>query len=618
MKTVFTIILGFLCSTVTLAQTGPAGVGNSASNGLWLKADDIIQTNNTDVATWQDASGNGNTANQTLLSLQPNFFSTSALNGMPIVRFDGIDDEMAVADDPILDNTSGITYYAVLRPNNLNGSPRGILGKRITFTNPAEYAYTWFFHTGNRLNLDVNTQNNRFNTGSTTFSNATNYILSWNFDGTLPSSIRSQIRSGSTSLVRATENSTAVSSSNQDVAIGALNVGYGTYLGADYAEIIHFNYALDSVDHILVQNYLSAKYNISTANNDIYDEDDASNGNYDFDVAGIGRVSTTDLNDDAQGSGIVRILNPTNLNDNEYLIWGHDGALQQAAELVDVPPSIQARFERVWRVSEVNGSGTAIDVGNVDIRFDLNGLGPVTASDLRLLIDTDNDGSFADETIGTGGLISGATALGGDLFEFAGVSAISNNLRFTIGSVNIGQTPLPIELIDFNATVIYDKVKLQWETSIESNNDFFTIERSTDGKNWDKLLNVKGAGNSSLPISYLTIDDRPFLGISYYRLKQTDFDGQFSYPATRSVNISFKKRATVTIYPNPTNGELIIVGARMELNEISLFNSLGQNVTGLVKITSDESGKSTADLSVLSSGVYYIKTKTTFHKVYKQ
>lgn len=315
-----------------LGQSGPGGVGNSASNGLWLKADDIPQLNNTALSTWVDASGNGNNAIQTTGALTPNFLTTSSLNGMPIVRLDGINDEMAVLDSPILDGSAGITFYAVVRPNNLNGNPRGILGKRITYTNPSEYAYTWFFWSGNRINLDVNTNNDRFDSGSTTFSNATNYILSWDFDGTLPSTQRSRLRSESTVILNSTESSTVISNSNQNLAIGALNVGYGTYLGADYAEIIHFNYALDNVDHILVQNYLSAKYAIPIATNDLYDKDDVANGNFDFDVSGIGQLSTTEFNNDAKGSGIVQILNPTGLDDDEFLIWGHNDGDQQATE----------------------------------------------------------------------------------------------------------------------------------------------------------------------------------------------------------------------------------------------------------------------------------------------
>ncbi|MDX1350875.1 MAG: T9SS type A sorting domain-containing protein [Putridiphycobacter sp.] len=619
MKTLLSQVFILTIIAISHAQTGPGGVGNTSSNGLWLRADNINQVNNTDVATWLDGSGNSNDANQITVSLQPNYFSTSALNGMPIVRLDGVDDEMAVDDSPILDNSVGITFYTVLRPNNLNGSPRGILGKRITFTDPAEYAYTWFFHTSNRLNLDVNTQNNRFDTGGTTFSNGVNYILSWDFDGTLPAAQRSRIRSGSTDIVRSTESGTAVSSSNQQVAIGALNVGYGTYLGADYAEIIHFNYALDTVDHILVQNYLSAKYNISIASNDIYTQDDAGNGNYDFDVAGIGQVAGGFVNDDAQGSGIVRILNPSNLNNNEFLIWGHDGGIQQATEFGDVPGTVQARFDRVWRVNEVNGAGVGVDVGSVDVRFDLTGLGPVTAADLRLLVDTDNDGVFSDETTGTGGIISGATALGGSIFEFTNVSSITNNARFTLGTINSGQTPLPIELISFSATAVNNSiVQLDWQTASEHNNDYFTVERSADNNHWESIKKVPGAKNASTVLSYKVVDYTPLFGISYYRLKQTDFDGQFSYSQTKSVVVKKLNDAQILLFPNPAKDQLTVSASRQDLANMQVYDVIGQNVTKQVRFIIDGLTQTTIDLNSLSAGVYFLKTSTTTLKFIKE
>ena len=606
------ILLKFLLFSISFGQTGPGGVGNTASNGVWLRADNIDQTDGTPVISWADASGNANDAEQIDPALQPLYFVSSALNSMPIVRFDGGNDEMAVPDAAILDGTTGITFYTVLRPNNLSGAPRGILGKRVTFTDPTNYAYTWFFYTGSRLYLDVHTQNNRFDTGGSTFSNATNYILSWNYDGTLAAGNRSSIRSESNVIVTSTEASTSLPNSNRDLALGALNTGYGTYLGADYAEVIHFNYALDAVDHIMVQDYLSAKYNIALSSEDYYDEDDPGNGDYDFDVAGIGQISATVFNDDAQGSGIVRISNPRDLNDDEFFIWGHDGGTQQAIESTDVPASLDARFERVWRVSEVNSSLTAVDVGGIDISFDLTGLGSVTTTDLRLLIDTDNDGNFNDETP-----IAGATDLGGDIYQFANLTGITNNLRFTLGTINSIQTPLPIELMHFQAKAIDNEfVELKWLTASETNNDYFTVQRSKDGINWIDLFEVDGAGNSSTLIDYLELDRDPIIGQSYYRLKQTDYDGAFEYSNSQSVFIEINSQE-ILVYPNPTNDQITIIGSEQELSEIRLFNTLGQEITSQVFIEFSNPEMAHIELIDLAPGIFHLKTKTLAEKVIK-
>lgn len=607
------LVITLLWTTISFSQTGPGGVGNSSNNGLWLKANDIIVGSGSPISTWRDASGNANDANQIVApTANPTFQLSSGLNNMPVVRFDGVDDEMAVADADILDNSTGITYYVVLRPNNLNGDPRGILGKRVTFTVLSDYSYTYFFHGGNRLNLDVETQNNRFDAGGTTFSNATNYIVGWDFDGTKPTTSRSRIRNGSEVIGTSSESSAAIQNSNQPLAIGALNVGYNTYLGADYAEVIQYNYYHNEIENILVNNYLSAKYNIPLVSNDVYDEDDAINGNYDFEVAGIGQTLGGINHTEAQGSGIVSVLNPSNLDNDEFFIWGHDNGIQQAVNTTDIPSSIQARLDRVWRVSEVNSSNTSVDVGTIDIRFDLTGLGGVASSDLVLLVDENNDGVFVNETP-----IAGATFVGGNTYQFTSVAAITNNLRFTLGTINNTRTVLPIELLNFTASPVENThVELNWQTASEVDNDFFSVERSMDGSNWEKVVDVIGKGNTQKLESYSVKDDSPLTGLSYYRLKQTDLDQQFSY--SKVVAVEIQRQELVRVYPNPTSDELIISGNKYALNEITIFNNLGQNVTQQTKIKRKGEERVIVDMSMLSKGIYIVKTATAVRKVSKQ
>ena len=112
-------------------------------------------------------------------------------------------------------------------------------------------------------------------------------------------------------------------------------------------------------------------------------------------------------------------------------------------------------------------------------------------------------------------------------------------------------SPLPIELISFNAQVKNDAVHLTWSTATEINNDYFTIERSRDAIHFEPIKKIAGAGNSMTTINYETYDRNPYSGTSYYRLKQTDFDGTYSYSDIRTVRVyeSFKAR----IYPNPTS-----------------------------------------------------------------
>jgi len=577
MKSYFLLVFFFFSILQGFTQTGPGGVGNSTNNGLWLKANDFTQNNNTAVSTWVDASGNGNNAVQVTANKQPLFFNTSNLNAMPIVRLDGSNDEMQVGDAAILDGTSGITYYTVLRPNNLNNQPRGIIGKRISYNVSADYSYTWFFHTSNRLFLDINDAGQRFNTAGA-FSNATNYMLSFDFDGTLASGSRSGIRSTSVDLIRATESSTTITNSNIALTIGALNTNYSNYLGADYAELIQYNYALNQVERIIVENYLSAKYNISLASNNYYDQDNSGNGNYDFDVAGIGRLSASLIHNNSQGSGIVGISSPNNLGDNEFLFWGHNNEALSSFNETDLPATIEGRLQRDWSVTETG------EVGTVTLTIDLSMVfGSKDANDLRLLIDADGIYSAGATLLGPPTLLSGNT------FEWTGVD-LNNNDHFTIGSLDTNQTPLPIMLEFFKGNVTTDKAKvlLDWKTSAEINNAGFYIEKSNDGKNFKTLEFLDGLGTSSVGKTYRYFDSYNQNEVAY-RLKQVDFNGQFTYSKIIFLDEESQNIKTpFQFYPNPTSGAITLLPKTNQVYNVQIIESSGRHFLELEIKTLDE------------------------------
>ncbi|MEJ0054306.1 MAG: hypothetical protein WDN75_00835 [Bacteroidota bacterium] len=152
--------------------------------------------------------------------------------------------------------------------------------------------------------------------------------------------------------------------------------------------------------------------------------DEPTNGDFDYDVAGIGQVDGSNFHNDSQGKSFLRIQYPSNLENGEYFFWGHNNLAAQANNTADVPAGVTARFDRVWRVSETG------EVGTLDLLFDLSGLPDFSslptcdaASSIRLLVDTNNDGLFADQTP-----ISGATNVGGNVYRFANMGPINNNL----------------------------------------------------------------------------------------------------------------------------------------------------------------------------------------------
>jgi predicted SpoU family rRNA methylase len=140
---------------------------------------------------------------------------------------------------------------------------------------------------------------------------------------------------------------------------------------------------------------------------------------------------------------------------------------------------------------------------------------------------------------------------------------------------------LPVKLLSFNATLANEKVNCAWETASEINNDYFTIERSKDGRSFEAFGNVKGQGNSNRNIRYSYTDNNPFSGISYYRLKQTDFDGKYAYSSIKKVGSTEKLATEISLYYENENpivkinslNESIVNMELINLNGIKLFTN---------------------------------------------
>jgi hypothetical protein len=184
---------------------------------------------------------------------------------------------------------------------------------------------------------------------------------------------------------------------------------------------------------------------------------------------------------------------------------------------------------------------------------------------------------------GTGGLI-------GSISSTSIPSVFNSFSTFALADQIGGGNVLPVGLMNFHARPDHSVVDLGWSTSTESNNSYFTIERSRDGLGFDSLQRVNTEalnGNSSTELDYSSVDPNPYPGTSYYRLRQTDLDGKSSYSAIVSVN--FDRTASPSVYPNPTSGALYIGG-------------LDPGVTSMKAEWYDVSGKLLAGETVAVSG----------------
>ena len=105
---------------------------------------------------------------------------------------------------------------------------------------------------------------------------------------------------------------------------------------------------------------------------------------------------------------------------------------------------------------------------------------------------------------------------------------------------------LPIVLVSFEGEVIGNYVKLDWIVASQINNDYYTIEKSLDAYNWEELATLPGAGNSNQEMSYTTYDESPIIGHNYYRLTQTDYDGQFETFRPIAVTIKGERKEVIS------------------------------------------------------------------------
>jgi hypothetical protein len=118
--------------------------------------------------------------------------------------------------------------------------------------------------------------------------------------------------------------------------------------------------------------------------------------------------------------------------------------------------------------------------------------------------------------------------------------------------------PLPIELLFFNGVECEEGNRLSWSTASENNNNYFSIEKTKDGKDWIIVTNLNGAGNSSIQLYYSFIDENIESIINYYRLKQTDYDGNFKYSDIISINNQNNKKKEIYSIVNALGQEVDI------------------------------------------------------------
>ncbi|MGL1889202.1 MAG: DUF2341 domain-containing protein, partial [Reichenbachiella sp.] len=386
-----TLVLLVFMPFLVLAQTGPAGIGNnqgSSSLELWLKADKGVLnasaaaiSDGESVETWQDQSGNSRNATQTTVSNQPTW-TEDGLNGSPILSFEaGNEDHM---DFPELTFTDDATLFVIARARELEFQQGFFLGHETsngklgvwdkTNGNDQRYFIRGFHSPGNAVYDD-----------SQVFASLTSPFMLY-MDKNPSDTYRLIIDGGTPADLFG---GTAYTEDMEFDKIGAANGGDGFSWDGDMVEVIMFSEQINVAQRGLIENYLASKYGI-TIGNDLY----IHQSSHSYDVAGIGQ-SGADTHLSAYSDNILGISTPSDINDGEWMLYGHnngDATAWTTNEQINSDPNLE-RIAKEWRVDKTG------DLGTVTIHIDPTDLPSFNPDFAFYSLWVDVDGDFTNGAV---------------------------------------------------------------------------------------------------------------------------------------------------------------------------------------------------------------------------
>ncbi|MBL7561234.1 hypothetical protein JAO71_15685, partial [Olleya sp. YSTF-M6] len=382
------ITLALLLPFTIFSQSGPGGVGSNQGTSdliIWYRPDNGLSTSGTLIDTWTNSAGlpafdisETGTRRPTLNTVAVNGYgevsfggSQRLRTGLTLTTSNFIINQASSFLVAKADNTSQTSSVYTTDP--LVGSTR--------FTNHIPWNGTVYYDIGSCCS-----QTARIQVGGLT--GLLNYSI-WSYDA--HPSTGKQLYRNENLLQSRPGTSTYNSHSSQRFNLGAATSGTGGFRG-DVTELVVFKQKVNEAQRIIIDNYLSAKFNQALTANDFYTQDNAANGNFDHDVAGIGQASDGSSHTDSQGTGIVRINTPSTLSNGDYLFWGEetkDPTYNFSTETTNYREQLNSK----WRVSKVG------DLGTVSVSFDISAIdltGKQSCQPLQLVVS--NDSNFTSPT----------------------------------------------------------------------------------------------------------------------------------------------------------------------------------------------------------------------------
>ncbi len=299
-------------------------------------------------------------------------------------------------------------------------------------------------------------------------------------------------------------------------------------------------------------------------------------------------------------SGIVAATRATGFDNNNY----RPSDVTNMGALPGIANNSAKTIDRFW-IIDANGYTTkpavTLNFKYIDAEWAANGGNTITEANLRAqrFNSTINDWGGYIEYLPTGTINTGANTVSSVVVPAADF--------FRSWTLNDNSVPLPIELMNFDATCINKETVLEWCTASEKNNDYFTIEQSADGINFQSIGTVPGNGTTDIKHCYKFVAGPGIANVNYYRLKQTDYNKISTAGKIISLDACDNILDNATLTNNGTKTVGIIVNSTYDGNyELNVHNSLGQIID--VKQIEVKKGFNTivVELNNVSNAVYYL------------
>ena len=644
---VLVYLLLFL-SFPTFSQYYPGGLSNTNLQ-IWLDANDASSVNVPSagkVNSWDDKSGNVVDIIQGTSTKYPTYSTTAGvLNGYHYVQAnpsgsDAYSTNTNLSAASTVNELSTMTMLAVATPSTVTpaynyaavnpifwwGKETGNWGQVAMSLSTSSPYFAWRFGTGT-ANSDV-----LYTPSSVTSTTA--YVMSAAKNGATEKGYFNGLAIATPTTGSLTGKTTTIANTTSQFYIGQGQGGgqvpgdQGTGAGGNNktGEITIYNTYLNNSQIVILQNYLAAKWGVTLDASTRYFTPPTST-TYNYNLIGVGRISLSDyVTSTVSGDGLGISLASTPADNGDFIMAAHTNpnpssnanyvtlssvtsGITATTNLTGTSPTIAERWADEWYIVK---SGAFTGAPNITISFDAAGYfgtgnytNFVTAANYKLL-----NRATSGTTNYT--VLAQSASVSGHIVSFTLTASALSTGYYTLGTTTSTTSPLPIELLSFNASSCNNEVCLNWSTASEKNNDYFTIEKTKDAVNYDFVTKIAGAGNSTALREYSTEDNAPFEGISYYRLKQTDYNGNYTYSNLSQVDFDPTSSSfSFNVYPNPSSGDNITSNFNSDKGIevlVKIYDATGREVYSKI-IVAEQKGMNAFVLDAstkLAPGIYMI------------